>query len=282
MFRAISTNKIWATSSNHGSKYLLGLKFPTASGLVWGHVIGAVAPVLTLLGKREIYTQLGAMRRNKMPLMPLMRKYKEFPLINAPHAFYDEANRAVLFLVISAFFGEITLGLFAITMRYLKVPVQVFGASLSQVFMPTLAKDFSEKREIRTRIKRIMIGNALVGILPFTVLFFFGHEIFSFFFGSAWAEAGTYAEIISPWLYLNFITSPVSMLPTIVRCQRTFFIIVLVATLLALAIVGTLAYVNQPFVHVLVALSAVMAAMDIFLIFWFLKIARRTATDKMN
>ncbi len=273
MFRSLSANKVWATSTNHVSKYLFGFKWTNPLGLVAGHVVGAIAPVLTLLTRKHIRGQLVKIRHNRSDLKLLMRQYREFPLFNAPHSFYDEANRAVLFLIISAYYGEVTLGLFAITMRYLRVPVQVFGTSLSQVFMPQLARDYNEHIDIRKRIKKIMLGNALVGIVPFSLIFFFGEEIFAFVFSAEWSQAGVYAQLIAPWLFFNFIISPVSMVPTIVTRQKTFFLVVIAATMSVLVLTGILSHLDYLFTTVVIGITVIMAGMDIFLIFWFLKIA---------
>lgn len=274
MFRSLSANKVLTTSTNHGSKYLFGLKWTEPLGLVIGDVVGAVVPVLTLLSRKNIRGQLAKIRNNKSDLKQLMRQYREFPLFNAPHSFYDEANRAVLFLIISVYYGEVILGLFAITMRYLRVPVQVFGTSLSQVFMPQLAQDYNEKIDIRKRIKKIMLGNAVVGIVPFSLIFFFGEEIFGFVFSAEWSQAGIYAQIIAPWLFFNFIVSPVSMVPTIVTRQKTFFLIVVVGTMSALVLTALLSYLEFQFIYVLIGITAINASLDIVVIRWILHLSK--------
>ncbi len=280
MFRSLSVNKVWAVSSNHMSKYLFGLKWTNPLGLVSGHIFGAVAPVATLMTSRRIRTQLKKIRDNTSNLRELSRRYREFPLFNASHAFYDEANRAVLFLIISVYYGEITLGLFAITMRYVRIPVQVFGASLNQVFLPQLARDYNDRIDIRRRIKKIMLGNAVVGILPFSLLFFFGEEMFAFIFGAEWSMAGVYAQLIAPWLFFNFITSPVSMVPTIVTRQKTYFFLTVVATMSALILTGLLSNLDYSFTTVVIGISAIMASMDVFLIFWFVNIAGQKSSSE--
>src|SRR5690554_118626 len=48
-FKILATNKVLATTSANGSKYLLGLKWPAPIGLVFGHILGIAIPFITLL-----------------------------------------------------------------------------------------------------------------------------------------------------------------------------------------------------------------------------------------
>jgi len=276
MYKDLAGNKVWATSSNHISKYLFGLKWASPTGLVAGHILGNVAPVISLFAKNKMFRQIQVAWQCKTPLKLILRKYRNFPLYSAPHSFYEEAHRAALFVVISAYYGEVILGLFAITIRYLRIPVQVFGSSLSQVFIPGLAQDFNEGKNIRSKVMRIMRLNGLIGFVPFAILFFYGGPIFAFVFGSEWADAGVYAEIMAPWLFFNFITSPVSLLTTIVSKQKEFLIITVIGTLSALMLAIFFASQGRAFLDLIIGITALNALMYLFLIFWFLKVTRRT------
>ena len=50
-------------------------------------------------------------------------------------------------------------------------------------------------------------------------MFFFAPPIFAFIFGAEWEMAGEIAAIISPWLFLNFIASPVSCITILMNKQ---------------------------------------------------------------
>ena len=48
----------------------------------------------------------------------------------------------------------------------------------------------------------------LIGGPFFLILYFFGFEIFQFIFGQQWSESGKIAQILSPYLFMTFMTSP--------------------------------------------------------------------------
>ena len=47
-----------------------------------------------------------------------------------------------------------------------------------------------------------------IGLIPLGVIAIWGESIFHFVFGSSWGEAGIYAAILSPWLFIGFINPP--------------------------------------------------------------------------
>jgi O-antigen/teichoic acid export membrane protein len=281
-FKVMATNKILATASNHGSKYLFGLALPSSLGLVLGHLAGMLIPFLSLFTRTQIRKLVRRLSSKQYDLKAIAKKYREFPLYNTPHAFYDEGHKTLLFFLISMAYGEALLGLFALTIRYLRIPVQVFGSSLSQVFMPRIVKDHTAGADIRPLVRRLMTGSALVGIIPFGLIILFGEPVFGFVFGAEWAESGRYASILAPWLFLNFITSPVSMIPTIVSRQGAFFALNVIFTIAALLLVFAIWKLGYSFTTAAYAYMAVNALLNFFMIFWFWHISRRINTDVQN
>ncbi|MFN2430295.1 MAG: lipopolysaccharide biosynthesis protein, partial [Cryomorphaceae bacterium] len=231
-FKEAAFNKISTSAANNGTKYLLGFSIPQASGLVIGHIFGAVVPLMTMLRKPKIKELVKSIVRPITSDRKLLKKYRDFPLISSSHAFFHEGQQTVLIAIISAYYGELIFGLFAFSMRYLRVPLMVFGKSIAQVLNEKWARELNEGVKIKTSVVRILLLLAAVAVIPFTVLFFFGKPIFAFVFGEVWADAGTYAEIMAPWLFLNFVVSPITMLPILLNRQPAFFRISLVTSAL--------------------------------------------------
>lgn len=273
-FRVVATNKILATSSGNGFKYLFGLKWPNPFGLVVGHILGVAIPVVALLRKTKIRKLLKQMFSFKGSLKETAIEYKQFPKYNMPHSLYAELINIFLFFLISTYYGEVILGLFAFTFRYLRIPVQVFGSSLSQVFIPRISKGYQDGKDVRGEVKKVMVMLALVGIVPFGLILFFGSTLFGFAFGENWNGSGLYAAIMVPQLFTNFIVSPVSMLPTVVNRQGKFLLLNIIGTLLALITLLTLSLFDFEFKYVLLGYTGVLALLNIYFIIWFLQILK--------
>ena len=80
-----------------------------------------------------------------------------------------------------------------------------------------------------------------VAVIPFTLLALWGKEIFGFLFGREWELAGSLAQLLSPWLFMVFISSPLSTILLVREKQKVSMIfngLLLVARASILAIGG--------------------------------------------
>jgi O-antigen/teichoic acid export membrane protein len=71
--------------------------------------------------------------------------------------------------------------------------------------------------------------------VPFTIIYFFGQHLFVFVFGDQWLESGKLSEIMAPWLMLNFISSPLTIIPLVLEKQKMFFFISISGSILQVA-----------------------------------------------
>jgi len=82
----------------------------------------------------------------------------------------------------------------------------------------------------------------LFGAIIFGIIFFTAEELFGFIFGSEWSVAGYYTKILSPYLYISFVTSTLSAILFVFEKHRIIF---LIQIFLLLIIIGmfSIAYV---------------------------------------
>jgi O-antigen/teichoic acid export membrane protein len=272
-FDLLAGNKIIASASNHFSKYGLGLVSAVPFGLVIGQILGSLVPLLTFIRSKKVRDRISSIFKNKATLKPIAKRYKDFPLFNGAHTLYDSAYQTTIFSIISIGYGEVALGLFAFAFRYLRIPVQVIGVSLTQVLHPRISRMRNESKPIRGIVAKSLAFFILIGIIPFGLLFFFGEEMFAFVFGGEWTTAGRYAEIMAPWLLINFAISPLSILPTLVHRQKSFLMINIFFSVAIMVALIWLFERNYEFELIIYCLTFGNIALSIFLYFWFLNIA---------
>jgi len=274
-FTFLSSNRILTSASNHGGKALMGFGMPNAFGLLIGHFLGVLAPLVHFLGsKRFSKAIISGFRQSTAGLW---KRYRDFPLINTTHALSDEAKNLALFAIISIYYGEVVLGLFGLMIRYLRVPIDLLGSSLGSVFMQNAAQRLNEEKSVSRMVTRIVIVMAGIGIVPFGSIFFFGEELFAWFFGDDWTRAGKFAAIISPWLFANFIISPVSSLPVLLNRQKTFFLISLIMNGCVVAAMLVMSESGSSIEKVLQTITFVHLLFLVVLLGWFLKISKATS-----
>jgi O-antigen/teichoic acid export membrane protein len=115
-------------------------------------------------------------------------------------------------------------------------------------------------------------------ILPFTILFFFGRDIFSFVFGANWDLAGYFSEILAVGTFFNFIISPLSNLPIVLKKQKQYFVLGLVSTIIQIFIIGVLPMIigtsDKSFIILMWSMSISQAILLIITAFIFLNYAK--------
>ena len=112
----------------------------------------------------------------------------------------------------------------------LQVPLIFIGVALGQVFFQKCSEKINANEDIVPIMTKAVRTLTLLSIIPFTLIFFFGEEIFAYVFSEKWRGAGQYSEILAPWFMMNFISSPISAVPIILRRQKEFFIIAMCGT----------------------------------------------------
>lgn len=278
-FKLIASNKILGSLTSNGSKYLLGLWNATGISLVYGQILGVVLPLLGFLKYEPIRHSLRSLNHQEVSTRVLFKKYRDFPLINSSHAFFDEGQKALLLFIISAYHGSIVLGLFAFAWRYLQIPLQVLGASLSQVLNEKWARDINEGINIRPAVVKMVWILLGISIIPFSILFFFGTPIFAFVFGEEWSVAGSYAEWMAPWLMMNFLANPISFMPILANKQKQGFLIAVIGNVAVLSVISYMSYMGYSFESVIIGMVVGNIIHLLFVLFWFIKISGKISNQ---
>jgi len=274
-FKTVGVNKVSAAFANHGSKYTFGIFSPTSFGLSLGQVVGYIVPVIAFFSIKKIRMDLLEKINTSYTTKYFFNKYRDFTRINSLHAFFDEGQKAFLLFIISVFYGEIALGLFAFAFRYIRVPLQVFGSALGQVLNERWARGLNEESFSHKEVVKTAGLLAMVAFLPFFLLYLFGEPLFEFVFGEDWTRAGRFAEIMSPWLFLNFVVSPLSSLPILLRRQGTFFLMAVIGNLTTLILVLFAGRSGANFESALWIIVVTNVLLMLVSLIWLLRISRK-------
>ena len=84
------------------------------------------------------------------------------------------------------------------------------GNAVAQVFYARVSRE--DRLDVAVTTSAVYRSLVALGAWPMVLLAVGGQQLFAFVFGEAWAEAGTYAQWLAPWLLLVFVTSPLSTL----------------------------------------------------------------------
>lgn len=250
------------------------------NGLIYGWFLGQLLSMIYLYVIIKQKTDFKPIWNLKL-IKKAAIEYKKFPLVNSVHTVADTfSQQFFLFWLITYFFGAETLGLFSIVIRYLRIPIQLIGNALSQVFYKDATQTYQDKKSL----KQLFVKNlktTLLFALPFLLIIGLGGRvIFTFYLGAQWTQAGIYAQYYVLSMFFYFLILPVNSLPLVVDKQELDFVFAIINYVLSLGTMIIMAVLGYSFTKILIAYTIVQSFVYICTGIWYYYLAYKT--DKLN
>ncbi len=267
-YKILANNKILNTSSIGVSQITLGSIVVSNFGLIMGHILGQIVSIITLL-KTSLKNDRLIQNFKYKKMFLLMLHYKKFPLFTLPNSIVDGVRLAGINILISKYFSTAILGQFSLAWRMVQAPASMITAAISPVLYQKTST--TPKKDLSKLVQQFLLKASLVSLPIFIIIYFFASDIFVFVFGEQWFEAGLIASSLTPWLFLNFLTSPISSIYIIIDKQQVMFIFSVVYMAVPLTLLALLQGDN--FFDVIQVISIAMSGLlivFIFLLMYFL------------
>jgi O-antigen/teichoic acid export membrane protein len=272
-FRNMATSRVAQSASTGAANIAFGFLGTGSFGLIVGGIVGQVAAFL-YLGRLFAIKDLGKLKFvSKYRMMKKAKEYKDFPTVNALHAFVDMLQLSGITFIISSFFGSTLLGFYALTMRIIQAPISLIGSSIAQVFYQSATRIYQDNGDLYRYLLSMVRRLSMIGIAV-SALLYLSPPLFRFFFGEMWTEAGSYAQILAPWVLVKMIISPISQIPIILGKQRTAFCIASIYIGLLLTILFAVSRTYGDIHVTLMALSGFTVVYHVFYGYWIIKIVK--------
>ncbi len=153
-------------------------------------------------------------------LLQAAKKYIGFPqYLIVAHGFSSITLQMPVFLL-GAYFSAPVAGFYSLTQRVLGAPSTVVAGALGDVFRQEASRSYAQNGrcdDIYRSTFRKLLGLSLV---PALIFFFAAPSLFPILFGSAWRISGEFAQILTPVMFVRFITSPLSSMYLIAQRQK--------------------------------------------------------------
>ena len=250
----------------------MGYSLMGSAGLIFSGILSQFVGVL-ILGW-EFVINLGSYKKqiSKKKVIENMIKYRNFAKINSPHALVDSLQDNGIIFLITYYFTSTIVGFYSFAFRILKAPVGLIGSSFYQVFYQKASIAINENQNLRILVVKILKKLFLFGLPFFLILFITAPWVFSIVFGEKWRVAGEIAQIMTPWMFFNFIISPLSCLPILLNKQKEAMLITFADVsirVLSLIIGGV--YRNYKLSLIIISVSC--SLLLIFALFWYYNIS---------
>jgi len=171
-------------------------------------------------------------------------EYKNFPLYSSWSTLANTISPQVPTFLLAYYYSTSVVGYFSLANQVVNMPMGLLGTAIQQVFFQKISevKNGNEPGDVKVIVREVYKKLILIGVFPMILLLILGEEIFTFAFGASWYISGVYMKILVPWIFLVFLSSPISTLYSVYDKQGvwfTFSMVLLISRVVALVIGGT-------------------------------------------
>jgi O-antigen/teichoic acid export membrane protein len=270
-FRDLSISAIIQNVTGSGSAVLMGFLQMGVSGLVAGSLIASVSGITSLISVAFRSARTAWHRLSFAAMLAAARRYHNFPLYNIWATLLNTVSLQLPVLLLSAGFGARETGWYGYCQRVLLLPTVLISGAMVPVFY-SHAKQALVDGSLPRLTSRMIEG--IVGINAFfiAVIAMFGPELFTLAFGEPWRQAGLYASVLTPWLLVNFIVTPLATLPLVLERQRSDLVWQVILVVVRAGTISVGVYRKDD----VLAMAAFGAGSGVFMVaylIWLLRIA---------
>lgn len=196
-----------------------GLNYASPSGLIAGSIVSGIATLAVMF--QQIKDDLPIFKRVTMKnIKNLAIRYKRFPIFTSWSNVANTISLSLPSFMLIYFFDPAVLGFYALANMVISMPMSMVGSATAQVFFQKVSEEKNRSESIKELVTEVHEKLIVIGIFPMIVLLIIAQDLFIFVFGPSWSTAGMYAMLLVPWLFLLFISSPLTSLISVFEKQN--------------------------------------------------------------
>ena len=113
--------------------------------------------------------------------------------------------------IITKFYSHSIVGMFSLTFRMLNIPSNIISSAIAQVlFQKIIEISHNNPKQLVSYIVKLFFILIILYLPIVILLIIFGEDLFEWFFGYQWREAGSYAGYLGIAFAIRFAVSPLS------------------------------------------------------------------------
>lgn len=201
---------------------VVAVNWPNDVALITAQVVGVGVGVLWLWRQVQRPLHLPDVRARR-EWRALARRYRQFPLVNTPHAFVNALQDTLVMALVLWLAGPAAAGLFGLTLRIAMAPATLIGGAWSEVLLGQVAGLWRDGADATPAVSRAVMSLTALGGGVALLLVVAGPELFAWVFGPSWRESGVWARWLAPYVLGRMIVGPLTVLPMIADRQQAAF-----------------------------------------------------------
>jgi O-antigen/teichoic acid export membrane protein len=196
-----------------------GLQSPSPFGLIFGTIINDATILIFLL--RKTATDFHYFKEVSFEkIRQLAYRYKKFPQYNLSANLVSSAAGQCTPFLLAYFFSPIIVGYYAMSFLIVNLPLKLVGNSFVNVFYQKICAEKNVTGNIKNIVKSVHTRLISIGMFGCLIVMIIGPELFTFVLGNQWYTAGVYAQILTPFFFVLFISVPLLSILNVMEKQN--------------------------------------------------------------
>jgi O-antigen/teichoic acid export membrane protein len=239
-------------------------------GLILSQFISQLLVIIKKISKIKI-----GILHVSMVTWEVLVNYKNFPIYNMPHGVLNALTASVPIFILTKIFDEEAAGNYSFALMVALSPAIILGTTLSKILNRNITELYNSGLPAYSQIVDIIRKIFIIGLIPFSVAFIYGANLFAFIFGDRWIESGRYLEILIPYIFILMIVSTLSFIPNLYKKQRTYLIlqVIYIVSQYSSMLIGAKIFGSIYWALILYSLTSSFILLGNLM--WFLKITKR-------
>ncbi|SFO79898.1 oligosaccharide flippase family protein [Pseudomonas borbori] len=236
-FSVIAKTRMSQSIVGAGAQVGIGLLGHGPFGLLLGQMLSSGAGIISL-SRIIINRDRSALQNITLSGMRKMfRAYDRFPKYSTLEAIFNSAAIQMPIIIIAALAAGAEAGFLMLALKVMQAPMGLVGGAVAQVYLSRAPEEY-RNGTLGGFTADTLSGLVKVGIGPLLFLGIIAPDAFVVVFGDEWRRAGELVAWMTPWIALQFISSPVSMVMHVTERQR--FMLYLTSAGFLLRVIGVI------------------------------------------
>lgn len=272
-FGRIAKTTIMQHTTTNLAKLGSGILQKSLNGLIIGQLAGHFISMvfvfqgtLKQIGKFNLAYSWLAIKREAVT-------YAQYPRFNMLLSLTNNLSGSLPVFIFTWGFSPEVAGLYAFAYAFVFRPLSMFSQSTQQVLSQKMIERHHQGLNIYPSLLKMVKRFLAAGVIPFILATIWAPEIFGFVFSASYKSSGQYLQILSPWLFMVFLTSPLTFLHELLFRQKTAMYIDMVYLVLRFLALMTGVWLKDIMTG-LILYAAVSTLVVGYKLFWYLQLAR--------
>ncbi len=226
--RAISVGKVLNILTRNGLSILFSYFLWSYQGLIFAFFLGQIGnllPFLYVMAKKRLPSF--DWKFEIADFQAIWRDYGDFPKYGMASIWLSTAAKQLPFFLFPVYFlsAETMLGNYAFACKVLGIPL-VLSFIAGDIFYQKAAKlAYSTNLELYYFSLKTSIILFVIAIIPFSMLYLGGNDLFHYFLAEKYQAAGKYTQDLAPYFGSLFVAIPLTYLIDVRRKLKAYLVL---------------------------------------------------------